>query len=194
MVMRKLRARDDESGSTLVEFALLSPALMFLVAGAIELGHLTMARAALEGATMAAARQAMTGSCPLTRKERMEQAIRDAMTSFRTTDEEGPTIVVKKYADKIGAVETLEPFTDANGNGEYDEGETYEDINGSMMRDEMGKVGDLGGPGDVVSYTATFNLRTIFTFSSSLFGDAEAVRLTASTVVRNEPIFLGKCA
>lgn len=188
-------ATDDERGTTIVEFALLAPVLVLLITGAVEFGYVAMARSALEGSTAAAARRAITGSCPLERSADMEARIVRAMSSFSSPDD-GPEIIVKAYGEKFGDVGEMEPLTtDVNSNNRYDpaDGDTFDDVNANGTHDEMGREGDLGGPGDVVAYTVSYNLTTLFPYTGSAFGTGTSIPLTATTVVRNEPIFMGKC-
>ena len=85
-----------------------------------------------------------------------------------------------------------ENFNDANGNGRYDPAtpttpaESFTDRNNNGKWDPATPVtGKLGGPGDVVSYTATFPSALWFDFLQPIFGNS--VNLSATTVLRNEP-------
>ncbi|MBW7837723.1 MAG: hypothetical protein H3C28_13935 [Sphingomonadales bacterium] len=86
--------------------------------------------------------------------------------------------------DQIG---DPEPFIDANGNGERDEGENYTDVNGNGSYDtDMGASG-LGNAGEVVVYTVSYPWRIITPLISQFFGANGVLNLSARTVVQNEP-------
>jgi hypothetical protein len=78
-----------------------------------------------------------------------------------------------------------EPFTDENGNDAYDAGEPYTDSNGNGgWDDDMGAAG-LGGPGDVVVYSMSYDWPIMIPLFQPIFGDH--VTLQANIAVRNEP-------
>ncbi|MEO0499252.1 MAG: TadE/TadG family type IV pilus assembly protein [Pseudomonadota bacterium] len=193
------RLNSDERGTTLVEFALLAPTLMLMVTGAVEFGHLAMARSALEGATMVSARVAMTGACPESREEDMQNFIHKRMSSFATVaDVSGkkslPEITVRNFGQDVGNVGSPEPFVDDDKNGEYTPGESFDDLNGNGKWTSGVHVrGDLGGPGDVIQYEAEFKAANLFPYTK-WFVESGHATLKASTIVRNEPIFSGECA
>ena len=91
------------------------------------------------------------------------------------------TLVYESFAD-IGQPE---PFDDANGNGAYDGGEHFIDVNGNGPgTPDMGAAG-LGGPSDVVVYRLTYDWGIITPFMQRLLG--ESIRHVSSVAVRNEP-------
>lgn len=185
-----LRAlRRDERGSYTVEFAFGFPVLVAVLLGGFDLGYYTLKQASLNGAIRDAARMAITKSagCSENRTQLIEDEVRRAMAPFAT---EGTTIKVevRSYGDSFDAVGKPEPLTyDANQNGRYDPGDSYIDINGDgKWSEDRGKVGDLGGPGDVVVYTAEVQTPTLF-LDMPILGGKEWLTIRASTVARNEP-------
>jgi hypothetical protein len=63
-----------------------------------------------------------------------------------------------------------------NGNGKWDP--------------DMGESGSIGGAGQIVSYTATFRVKSMVPWIAKRFGDgSEDYPITATTVMRNEPVF-----
>lgn len=190
--MRRLRQLlRDRAGATISEFAILLPVMIYLICGAVELGHMIFARMVLEGSVTEAARLA-TASLETSEAQRatiMRNSITSAMGAFRTAPGKSITITTRVYRDFSSAYP--EPFTDANGNGRYDLGETYIDRNKNGTRDDAVPIAGstLGGPGDVVSYTVQYPKRVLFTFVGSLMGNAtDTIRLNATTVVRNEAV------
>lgn len=179
----------DTSGTYTVEFALSFPVLAMLLLGGFDLGYQTLKQSTLNGAVRDAARNAITKSagCSQDRSERIEAEIRKAMAAYNI-DADSVTVEVRSYADGFGAVGKPEPLiTDLNGNGRYDPGDSYTDINGDgQWSEDQGRLGDLGGPGDVVVYRAEVRSPNLF-LKLPLLGGKEWITLSASTVVRNEP-------
>lgn len=154
-----------ERGVTIVEFAFLSPIMLFLICGAVEIGHQIFARQVLEGSVMEAARAA-TATLESSEAERiavMNARIKLDMKQFPAPAGREISIVTKVYADFASV--TPELYTDSNKNGTYDLGEPYVDRNKNGRWDaSVPKSGTLGGPGDVVSYTVTYPKRVLFGF------------------------------
>lgn len=183
--------RRDVRGVTIVEFAVILPAMLTLICGAIEFGHMLLARVVLEGAVTEAARlsTASLESGEAQRNTAMRASITKAMADFATASGQQITITATVYRDFSTAFP--ETYTDTNGNGRYDVGEPYVDRNKSGSWDTSKPVGGstLGGPGDVVSYTARFPKRVLFGFIGNIIGYSSGViPLSASTVVRNEAV------
>ena len=181
--------RRDRRGVTVVEFALVSPVMLAMICGTLEVGHMMFARAALEGAVVEAARDATATleSSEDARETVTRASIINAMSGFPTAPNRTVTITTKVFHDFSSA--TPENFTDANRNGVYDVGEDYIDRNRNGVWDPAVQIpGKLGGPGDVVSYTAVFPKRMLFGGLTSWIGIPNETTLTATTVVRNEAV------
>ena len=185
------RLRADVRGVTIVEFAVILPAMLSLICGAIEFGHMMFARVVLEGAVTEAARAA-TATLETKESERtaiMRASIAKSMGEFGTAPGRSIDITTTVYRDFSTAFP--ETFTDANNNKTYDKGEPYVDRNKNGTWDNATPVAGntLGGPGDVVSYTVKFPKRVLFGFVGSAIGYGSGViPLSASTVVRNEAV------
>lgn len=185
------RLRADRRGVTIVEFAVILPAMLTLICGAIELGHMLFARVVLEGAVTEAARlsTASLESGEAKRDTVMRASIAKTMSDFGTAPNQAITITATVYRDFSTAFPEI--YTDTNGNGRYDFGEPYVDRNKSGSWDTAKPVSGstLGGPGDVVSYTVRFPKRVLFGFVGNLMGySGGVIPLSASTVVRNEAV------
>ena len=173
-----------DAGQALVEFALVAPALFGLLLGIFEFSGVLFAQTLLEGGARQASRYGITGSTTsgTTREDMILQIVEDNAYGIIDTDEiEMDTLIYENFSD----VAQPEPFTDANGNGIFDEGEEFDDINGNAQWDEdQGRAG-LGGPGDVVVYRLRYDWPLIIPFFRPLFGDT--IALDANVAVRNEP-------
>jgi len=182
--------RRDARGTTIVEFGVLAPVMITLIMGAIEMGHFLSVRSTLEGAVVEAARQA-TASMEIDEDDR-DQAMRDLITKHMSAFPiaEGHQLVIATKAYRDFGTAYPEEFTDTNGNGVYDPGEAFIDRNGNGHWDPDLPISgtDLGSPGDVVSYTAIFVTDPYFQMIGRIMGLEGGLTLTATTVVRNEPV------
>lgn len=189
-----------EDGLAAVEFALLAPVMILMITGFLELGYVTFARSTLESATLEAARSASATECPANRDEEMRMMIARRMEVITSADGSGPNIVVKAYGGNFSDVHAPEPFTDEETkdrpkNKKWDTGESYTDLNGNgKWDDDIGVDGSLGAAGDVVSYTTSYNVASLVPFlSERLNNGRNYYPITASTVIRNEPVFRDRC-
>jgi len=180
----------DRRGLTIVEFAIILPAMLTLICGTIEMGHMILARQVLDGAVVDAARKATASleTDEATRRQIMVQSITRSMSAFALAPGQAIDIQTTVYADFSSAYP--ETYTDQNNNGRYDPGEPYVDRNKNGQWDNVtAKSGTLGGPGDVVSYTVKFPKRVLFGFVGRFIGRSTGILpLTATTVVRNEAV------
>lgn len=177
-------------GVTIVEFALVAPALLFLICGAIEMGNMIFARQVLEGAVIEAARTA-TASMETGEKDRaaiMRKSVSDTMKLFPVAAGKSITITTTVFADFASV--TPEVYTDANNNGKYDANEPFVDRNKNGKWDPATpKTGVMGDPGDVISYTVNYPKGVLFKLVGDTIGYADGVEpLSATTVVRNEAL------
>lgn len=191
--MRPLRSLPgDRRGLSAVEFAMLAPVMILLTAGTIEAAHLATVQVTLEGAVSEAARSAIaTLELPEAERElAMRTHINRRMAFFPIQD--GGQLVISTTVYRTFGSTYPEAFQDANSNGVYDTGETFDDRNRNNARDVAAPVtGTMGDIGDVVSYTATFPSALYFDFLASMFGAQPGFPVKASVVVRNEPVRRG---
>lgn len=183
--LTRLWRRDE--GTTALEFALVAPVLITTVVGIMEISMILIVSALIEGGLRDAARFGITGYVPqgTTREDKIKSIIADATIGLVDMSKvEVQTLVYPSFAD-IGKPE---PYTDTNGNGQYDIGEPFTDINGNGQWDpDMGAAG-LGGPGDVVLYKVRYKLPTLTLLLVPVIGgDDGKINLSASIAVRNEP-------
>lgn len=188
--MRHFRALlKSRAGISTVEFAIILPALLTLICGSIELGHMLFARVVLEGAMTEAARIS-TASLETAEAQRttvMEESIEQAMRFFPLAAGAHVGVETTVYSDFSSA--HPETYDDANENGQFDLGENFVDRNANGKWDAASPIsGTLGGPGDVVSYTVHFPKRILFGFLGMNWLMRDRITLNATTVVRNESV------
>lgn len=195
MIRLLRRLARERRGVAAVEFAMLAPAMFALIMGAIELAHVAVLRNTLEGAVGEAARVA---SVRLDQTEDEREATMVALIAERMRDypmvARGQigiqTKVFRSFRESM-----TEPYEDVNRNGSYDgpipgvPGEPFDDRNLNGVRDAATQqAGRLGGVGDVIGYTATFPAKLYFAMLAPVFGGANGLEVSASTMVRNEPV------
>lgn len=184
------RLASDRSGIAAVEFAMIAPVMLLIIMGTIEFGYVSSARSALEAAVIRGARQIAASDCPARRETILRDTVTNAMAHVASADGHAPRIESKAYAGQFGDVGEPEPYNDLNNNRQWDADEPYTDVNGNGRWDaDMGVSGSVGGAGQVVSYTATFNVRSLVPYVARLYSDVDYHPIRATTVVRNEPLF-----
>ena len=182
-IIRKNRLSEDESGATLIEFAFVAPTFLLMLMGLFDLGYTVYMQSALTGAVQNAARSSAleTGAASL---DAIDLEVKNHILAINS-DADIPDPVRKSYFDYNG-VGQPEVFTDTNGDGDYDVGECFEDVNDNDTWDaDIGEDG-VGGPNDIVLYTVTVNYDRLFPFWHMMGWDQEKT-LTSSTVLKNQP-------
>jgi len=179
---RRLSLRAERRGNAAIEFAVVAPVLVLLVAAIVELSLVTLTSGSLQAAVAKASRYGVTGQAADGERRAAILAIL-AERTFGLIDigsAEIETLVYPSFA----AIGTAEPFTDTNDNGAHDPGEPFVDSNGNGVWDaDMGAAG-LGGPGDIVLYQVRYQSRLMTSLLEPMLGE---VSYAATVAVRNEP-------
>ncbi|WP_066716577.1 TadE/TadG family type IV pilus assembly protein [Sphingomonas pituitosa] len=175
----KQALEQDESGATLVEFAILLPVLLGLLMGLMDLCYQAYVQAVLEGAVQKAARDATIEAANTTTiDDRVIAAVRQVAGKA--------TVTPSRLFYASFSVIKPEDFIDGNGNGRYDPGECFTDINGNGQWDmDPGRAGQ-GGASDVTVYKVRASYTRIFPVAR-LIGLSNNVVLTAATRFKNQP-------
>ena len=168
----------------MVEFALIAPALLAMIAGIFEFSGIFFAQTLLEGGAREASRFGIIGSSPnaAAGEAAIQRIIR--ANSFGVIDANDVRIQTLAY-NSFSAVGQPEPFDDANGNGSFDAGETFADINDNGSRDDDQGEAGLGAANQVVVYRLSYDWDIMIPLFEPIFG--EELTLEASVAVRNEP-------
>lgn len=184
MIRRALQTiRRDESGATIVEFALLLPALMVVLMGLLDLAYNMYTAQMLQGAIQQTAR---------------ESSIEGASANVAALDG-----IVNTAVKAVAPAATLtftrmaytsftqagrpEDFDDLNASGSCDNGEPFEDANGNSTWDiDPGSAG-FGGGRDAVLYTVRVRYDRLFPVFAFIPGQTRQFSMAASTVLRNQP-------
>ena len=184
--MRRRRSlRHDRRGVTAVEFAIVAPVMLLLIFGLLDLTFQAYVQSVLDGAVNAAARAATT-----------EQSAGDQAAIDEAVAEQVRTVVNsaeltfdRKNYVAISDIGKPEVFTDSatgpDHNGRYDPGECFIDYNRNGGWDaDRGRAGQ-GGADDFIEYSATASYQRLFPMA--MFGLPRNQRLTAVSVLRNQP-------
>lgn len=181
-VFRRLSAlRRDRRGVTIIEFAMILPALCVVLLGTFELGWRMYVSSVVQGALNDAARMATVGGVSNTQidtlvKARLKQFSHAATVTTSTTS-----------YDDFTEVAVPEIITqDTAPIGSYNAGDCYEDYNGNGQYDlDRGRTG-MGGSDDIVRYQVAITYPRMFPIAGFLgWGNTDTV--SANTVLRNQP-------
>ncbi len=180
------RLASCREGATALEFAFALPVVLLLIIGMFEVAVIMFVNVSVEGALREAARFGITGEAPAGTTR--EQAIVDTVEryTFGFVDMDAAEISFKVY-DSFNDVGQPEPWTDDNGNGVYDPGEDFEDLNGNDSWDADRGIAGVGASGDVVLYEIDYSWGLMTPYLSSLLGQNGILDMSASIAVRNEP-------
>jgi len=180
LTRRFLKAR---RGASALEFALVSPVFFILLIGVFDLSILLFLMLTLESAALDAARFGSTGAAPegATRDERIRQIVHAATMGL--LDDKNlviRTLVYDSYED-VAAAEWL---FDINGDGTYNPGETFDDVNGNGVWDGDAGAPGSGAPNEIVVYRVSAQYRLITPLMDDLVG---AIPIRSAVPIRNEP-------
>ncbi|MGE5147824.1 MAG: TadE/TadG family type IV pilus assembly protein [Candidatus Eiseniibacteriota bacterium] len=177
------RLRREEDGSEAIEFVLIFPGFLLILMGAVEFTMVVFVGSILESAMAEASRFGITGATPpgVTREDQVKAIVKEKTYGLIDMSKaDFQTLVYPTFAD-IGQGE---PYTDSNGNGQYDAGEPYNDVNGNGQWDADMGVAGLGGPGDIVLYKISYTWGMLTPVLEPIVG---SIKESASIAVRNEP-------
>lgn len=184
---RFTRLADDQQGAAVAEFALITPALVMVLLGLMDLSYTLYTGTLLEGAIQKAARDATiegAGAAAASLDNRVTDIVNDiagdATIGFNR----------KAYAN-FSDVNRPEDFTDTNTDGTCNDGEPFEDANGNATWDSDRGTAGTGGARDAVLYTVTVSYDRPFPLMK-LLGFDNQVTMVARSVLRNQPYGLQK--
>lgn len=178
-LLRSLRR--DKKAATIIEFAMILPALCVLLMGIFELGWRMYVSSIVQGALHEAARMATVGGRTQTE---IDQHVRNKLAAF---DHNATITTTTRAYDDFTQVATPEVITsDTAPIGQFNAGDCYEDYNNNGNYDlDRGRTG-LGNADDIVRYEVTFSYERMFPVAG-LLGWSNNDTISANTVLRNQP-------
>jgi len=173
----------DRDGTTIVEFAMISPVLLMMIMGLFDMAHTQYTGTLLTGALQKAGRD-LTLESGFSRQSAIDAAVRGQIAAVMPP---GAVITFEKQSHfDFSDVDLAEDYTDLNSDGNCNNGEPYVDRNDNSSWDrDRGRSG-IGGARDVVSYKATVVYPRLFPLASMIYLSPN-VTLNASTLLRNQP-------
>jgi len=176
------RLARDRRGVAAVEFAFMAPLFLLATMGIFDLAWQYYMKATLSGIVEEAGRSA-TLQAYANNQDALDEAVRAQVGNvYRGINVD---IERRAYAG-YGDVRTPERFTDADGNGRFDDGECFYDSNGNGRWDADPSVDGNGRANQVVEFTASVDFVRIFPLWRML-GQPQVKRISASTLLRNQP-------
>ena len=176
----------DETGVTIVEFALVAPVLLLMLMGLLDIGHQYYAESILEGEMQRAGRKssfedATTSDAQIAIDGEVAASVRKVVGSAANI-----TFTRTAYNSYRRAEVKAEDFVDNNNNNICDNGEPYEDADNNGTWSPDAQVLAPGGAKDVLIYTANVSYPRLFPMAGML-GWGNTVNLKTKTMLRNQP-------
>lgn len=178
-VLRRLRR--DVRGSTIIEFAIITPVMALMMMGLGDLLYQLYAQSVLNGAVQKAARDSGIegGATNTTAIDAIVQAL------VKRIAKNASFVSTRKSYDSFSEV-SPEPFTDTNGNGLRDAGECFTDENSNGSWDADPGIAGQGGASAVTLYTMTVTYPRLFPVAK-LFGWSSTQTISSATLLKNQP-------
>ena len=170
-------------GVSAIQFAILAPVFILGVVTATQIGIVLIVENALEGAAREASRFALVDANQDVQTVILYKVAHTAnKLSAGIVKINNIEINIRSYK-KLSDMGRPEPFEDTNGNGVYEVGELYDDINENGQWDEdRGVSGSFGKPGAAVVYEIVYEYDTVI----PIFNFDPKVKIKARTIVVNE--------
>lgn len=180
----------DQSGATILEFALVAPVLLTMVFGLFDLGHNMYTSQMLQGAIQKAARDSTIESAA-SHATTLDARVTTAVHAVAP----GSTLTfTRKSYSNFTAVSRPEDYDDLNKNNTCDNNEPFEDANKSGAWDkDTGKTG-FGSARDAVLYTVTVSYKRFFPIYALIPGQSPNFTTSTTSVLRNQPYGMTKSA
>jgi len=171
----------DSRGATIIEFAMILPALCVILLATFELGYRMYVSSVLQGALHEAARLATVGNMSTAQ---VDSLVKQRLNSF--SHAATITTSVDSY-DDFTQVSVPERITqDSVPLGQYNTGDCYEDHNNNQRYDlDRGRTG-LGQADDIVRYRVSISYPRMFPLAAFL-GWSDRDTISSDTVLRNQP-------
>ncbi|MFL9841800.1 TadE family protein [Sphingomonas sp. ST-64] len=178
--------RRDETGVTIVEFALVAPVLGLVLLATFDFGHTLYTRAVLQGIVQKTGRDsALESGSTADAISALDEKVRRQAKALANNSE---ITITRRYYRTFSdaAAARAEPWTDTNNNRVCDGSEPFEDLNGNNVWDRDGANEGQGGAKDATLYTVTMRYPRMFPLYN-MIGGSRTTKITAATILRNQP-------
>ena len=177
------RLKHDQRGATIVEFALITPALLVVLMGLFDLAYNMYTNEMLNGAVQQAARMT-TIEGAASRQTEIDAGVTQAVQAVAP----GATMTfARKFYAGFSDVNRPEDWDDSDNDGTCNNGELFEDANANGIWDANAGADGIGGARDAVLYSVTIEYPRLFPIHAFLPGQSSTFSLTTNTVLRNQP-------
>jgi Flp pilus assembly pilin Flp len=178
--MRAVYKRNE--GATAVEFGIIAPVLMLFLMGVMDFGHWVYVRSIAVGALEGVARSAGVGGAavvPATFQTDVENQHAAPAATFVWDP--------RSYYQFSGVGKPEKLITDVDGDGSYDAGDCWQDLNPNLTYDTAPGRAGVGGADDILFYKVTVTFPPLISLGGFMPGlDTDHVS-TLTTIVRRQP-------
>ena len=179
----KMIAR-NVAATTATEFALISPVLILFLLGFLDFGYWVYVRSTAAGALESIARSAGVGGTSAS-----QAALQTAVETQIKKLAPNATFVwdPRNYYQFSGIGKPEKLVTDQNGNGQYDTGDCWEDLNPNGAYDSTPGRSGYGGADDILYYKVTITFPPLVSISGFIPGLGGNHTSVLTTIVRRQP-------
>lgn len=178
------RLVSNNSGATITEFALIFPVFAGMICGFLEFAQWAYVKAATTGAIEQVARSAGVGGAavvPAVFEAKVETLVKKI--SKNATFVWDP----KSYYQFSGIDKPEKLTSDQDGDGNYDAGDCWQDLNPNLVYDATPGQAGVGGADDIVFYKVTVSFTPLIPISGFFPGVPTTRTVNASTIVKRQP-------
>lgn len=175
------RLAGDRRGATMIEFAFVATPLCIVLLGLTDFGYRIYVNSVVEGTVHQAARLATVGNKT---PNEIDDFVKSKLSTFSTNGT--VTITKTNYYQYSGIGKPEKLTTDINGNGAWDTGDCYEDLNSDGKWNSVAGRNGLGGSDDIVYYMVSLVYPRVVPMGGFL-GWSSTETSSAMSVMRNQP-------
>lgn len=176
--------RADSEGAAALELALILPAFAGMLLGFLDFSYTSYIRSTANGALEQVARASGVGGAavdPRVTEQRVEATIRKIAADATFTWDR------KSYFQFSGVNKPEKLTDDKDGDGRYDAGDCWEDLNPNSKYDTSPGRDGVGGADDIVFYKIKVDFDPLVDISGLFPFISESRSITASTIVKRQP-------
>ena len=178
------RVVSDDEGNSAIEFAIVAPVLILFLIGFLDFGHWVFIRSTAAGALEGVARSAGVGGAgvdPTSFQNAVEAQIKSAAPAATFVWDP------RNYYQFSGIGKPEKLITDVNGNGRYDPGDCWQDLNPNGVYDTTPGEAGIGGADDIIYYKMTVTFPPLVSLGGFIPFLGANHTSTLTTIVRRQP-------
>ena len=177
----------DQSGATIIEFALVAPVFFLLMMAIMEFGMIGVTQVAVESAVAATAREASIGKAGAggDRVQYVRTHIRNKLENILDSNR----LVISANTVLGGGVQADPDIcmdSPPRIGGACNPPLAYEEVNGIPGYQDGTGVMSLGSAGDLIEVRVFYPWRVHFPVMTRFFGNNGVMMITANAIVKNE--------